>query len=115
MLEGDDRPAVLEVSVVRVRGGAVDVLLEDDVPAEPLRIEDGEFSLAEYEEFLAMVEEFPRTHLDTTMAFTSFFEDAAPYPLEDVAAALALSPGTPVIRNTPARFGGSRYLGSARA
>ena len=34
----------------------------------------------EYEEFLAMAEEFPRTHLDTTMAFTSFFEDAAPYP-----------------------------------
>jgi uncharacterized protein len=26
------------------------------------------------------------------------FEDAAQYPLEDVAAALALSPGTPVIR-----------------
>jgi predicted TIM-barrel fold metal-dependent hydrolase len=34
----------------------------------------------EYEEFLAMAEEFPRTHLDTTMAFTSFFEDVAPYP-----------------------------------
>jgi hypothetical protein len=34
----------------------------------------------EYEEFLALVEEFPRTRLDTTMAFTSFFEEAAPYP-----------------------------------
>ena len=34
----------------------------------------------EYEEFLGLAEEFPRTHLDTTMAFTSFFEEDAPYP-----------------------------------
>ena len=36
----------------------------------------------EYEPFLAMAEEFPRVHLDTTMAFTSFFEADAPYPRE---------------------------------
>lgn len=34
----------------------------------------------EYEEFLELTEEFPRMHLDTTMAFTSFFEHEAPYP-----------------------------------
>ena len=34
----------------------------------------------EYEEFLEMAERFPRTHLDTTMAFTSFFEAEAPFP-----------------------------------
>ena len=34
----------------------------------------------EYEPFLAMAERFPRTHLDTTMAFVSFFEAEAPYP-----------------------------------
>src|SRR4051794_3935563 len=34
----------------------------------------------EYREFLELAEAFPRTHLDTTMAFTSFFEQAAPYP-----------------------------------
>jgi predicted TIM-barrel fold metal-dependent hydrolase len=34
----------------------------------------------EYESFLAMAEEFPRVHLDTTMAFTSFFEADAPFP-----------------------------------
>jgi len=36
----------------------------------------------EYDEFLTMAEEFPRVHLDTTMAFTSFFEHDAPYPRE---------------------------------
>ena len=34
----------------------------------------------EYLEFHALVEEFPRVHLDTTMIWTSFFEDASPYP-----------------------------------
>lgn len=34
----------------------------------------------EYREFLEMAERFERTHLDTTMAFTSFFEDASPFP-----------------------------------
>lgn len=36
----------------------------------------------EYAEFMAMAERFERTYLDTTMAFTSFFEDVAPFPTE---------------------------------
>jgi len=36
----------------------------------------------EYDDFLALVERFPNTCLDTTMVFTDFFEDAAPYPRE---------------------------------
>nr|WP_244962615.1 amidohydrolase family protein [Cryobacterium roopkundense] len=34
----------------------------------------------EYGEFLALAETYPRVHLDTTMAFTDFFEQVAPYP-----------------------------------
>jgi hypothetical protein len=34
----------------------------------------------EYDEFLALAERFERVHLDTTMAFTDFFEEMAPYP-----------------------------------
>ncbi len=34
----------------------------------------------EYVEFLALAERYERVHLDTTMAFTTFFEDLAPYP-----------------------------------
>jgi predicted TIM-barrel fold metal-dependent hydrolase len=34
----------------------------------------------EYDEFLSLAERFERVHLDTTMAFTDFFEDLAPYP-----------------------------------
>lgn len=36
----------------------------------------------EYAEFLSMAERFERTHLDTTMAFTSFFEAEAPFPAD---------------------------------
>jgi hypothetical protein len=36
----------------------------------------------EYREFLEMAERFERTHLDTTMAFTSFFEAEAPFPAD---------------------------------
>ena len=36
----------------------------------------------EYLEFLELAEKYPRMHLDTTMAFTSFFEREAPYPRE---------------------------------
>lgn len=36
----------------------------------------------EYVEFLEMAETFDRVHLDTTMAFTDFFEEMAPYPPE---------------------------------
>ena len=34
----------------------------------------------EYVEFLELAERFERVHLDTTMAFTDFFEQLAPYP-----------------------------------
>jgi hypothetical protein len=34
----------------------------------------------EYEEFLALAERFERVHLDTTMAFTAFFEDMSAFP-----------------------------------
>ncbi len=34
----------------------------------------------EYAEFLALAEEFERVHLDTTMAFTDFFEEMAAFP-----------------------------------
>jgi predicted TIM-barrel fold metal-dependent hydrolase len=34
----------------------------------------------EYVEFLALAERFERVHLDTTMVFTDFFEEMAPYP-----------------------------------
>ena len=36
----------------------------------------------EYHEFLELAERFERTHLDTTMAFTSFFEAEAPFPAD---------------------------------
>jgi predicted TIM-barrel fold metal-dependent hydrolase len=36
----------------------------------------------EYAEFLALAEEFERTHLDTTMVFTDFFDADAPYPAD---------------------------------
>ncbi len=36
----------------------------------------------EYVEFLELAEHFDRVHLDTTMAFTDFFEQLAPYPRE---------------------------------
>ena len=42
----------------------------------------------EYAEFLALVDEFDRVYLDTTMVFTDFFEEVAPYPA-DLKACLA--------------------------
>lgn len=36
----------------------------------------------EYAEFLTLGERYPRVHLDTTMAFTDFFEKAAPFPAD---------------------------------
>ena len=36
----------------------------------------------EYGDFMALAEEFDRVRLDTTMAFTDFFEDMAPFPRE---------------------------------
>ena len=34
----------------------------------------------EYAEFLTLAERYPRVHLDTTMVFTDFFEQDAPFP-----------------------------------
>jgi len=34
----------------------------------------------DYEKFLALAEQYDRVSLDTTMAFTGFFEDIAPFP-----------------------------------
>jgi len=34
----------------------------------------------EYDEFLTLAERFERVYLDTTMAFTDFFEELSPYP-----------------------------------
>lgn len=36
----------------------------------------------EYTEFLELAERFERVHLDTTMAFTDFFEEMAAFPVE---------------------------------
>jgi predicted TIM-barrel fold metal-dependent hydrolase len=36
----------------------------------------------EYHEFLGLADRFERVHLDTTMAFTDFFEEMAPYPAD---------------------------------
>lgn len=36
----------------------------------------------EYHAFFAMVDDFPRVHLDTTMVFTRFFDERAPYPAD---------------------------------
>jgi hypothetical protein len=36
----------------------------------------------EYAEFLTLAERYPRVHLDTTMAFTDFFEEGSPFPAE---------------------------------
>lgn len=38
--------------------------------------------LPEYAEFLALADRFPRLHLDTTMAFTSWAQHASPFPVE---------------------------------
>jgi len=34
----------------------------------------------EYAEFLTLAEQYPKVHLDTTMAFTDFLEQVAPFP-----------------------------------
>jgi len=36
----------------------------------------------EYDGFLSIAEDYDRVHLDTTMAFTDFFEEMAPFPRE---------------------------------
>jgi hypothetical protein len=36
----------------------------------------------EYAEFLALADRYERVHLDTTMAFTDFFDEVAPFPTD---------------------------------
>jgi predicted TIM-barrel fold metal-dependent hydrolase len=62
----------------------------------------------EYADFLAIAEAYDRVHLDTTMAFTSFFEEMAPFPrtllprLADLGAKVLLGSDFP---NIPYRYG----------
>jgi hypothetical protein len=48
----------------------------------PLTVVVAHAGAPEYAEFLDLAERFERVHLDTTMAFTDFFEAEAPYPRE---------------------------------
>ncbi|HEX2893349.1 MAG TPA: amidohydrolase family protein [Marmoricola sp.] len=45
-----------------------------------LRVIVAHLGAPEYAEFLALAEEYDDTRLDTTMAFTDFFDDDAPFP-----------------------------------
>ncbi|MFI5528395.1 amidohydrolase family protein [Kitasatospora sp. NPDC051853] len=47
-----------------------------------LRLVVAHLGLPEYREFLELAERHPGVHLDTTMAFTEFSEELAPYPRE---------------------------------
>ena len=53
-----------------------------------LRLVIAHMGAPEYAAFLALAESYPRVHLDTTMAFTDFFEEEAPFP-PDLRARLA--------------------------
>ena len=44
----------------------------------------------EYGDFIALAQRYPRVHLDTTMAFTDFFAEVAPFPPELLPALLDL-------------------------
>jgi len=44
----------------------------------------------EYPEFLALAERYPRVHLDTTMAFTDFFETGCAVPDKPFTAVVAM-------------------------
>jgi hypothetical protein len=46
----------------------------------------------EYADFLRLAERYARVHLDTTMAFTDFFEEAAPFPCDLLPRLAALAP-----------------------
>ncbi len=45
-----------------------------------LRLVIAHLGMPEYVEFLDLAERYPGVHLDTTMAFTDFFERTAPFP-----------------------------------
>ncbi|MEV6110611.1 amidohydrolase family protein [Streptomyces sp. NPDC051940] len=44
----------------------------------------------EYQAFLELAERYPRVHLDTTMAFTGFIEETAPFPRTELPRLAAL-------------------------
>lgn len=46
--------------------------------------------LPEYSEFLDLTEKYPNVHLDTTMAFTDFTEETAPFPPHEIPRLAAL-------------------------
>ncbi|MEU0134898.1 amidohydrolase family protein [Streptomyces sp. NPDC006296] len=48
-----------------------------------LRLVVAHMGMPEYAEFLALAEAYPGVRLDTTMAFTDFTEDFAPFPVEE--------------------------------
>ncbi|MFD1826906.1 MULTISPECIES: amidohydrolase family protein [Mumia] len=48
--------------------------------------------IPEYEDFLAMAERYPQVRLDTTMVFTDFTEETAPYPRDLLARLRDLQP-----------------------
>jgi uncharacterized protein len=49
-----------------------------------LRLVIAHMGTPEYAEFLALAERHPRVHLDTTMAFTRFTEETAPFPRQSL-------------------------------
>ena len=60
----------------------------------------------EYREFLALAETYSRVHLDTTMVFTPFFEEMAPFPPD-------LLPGR-ALSGSPGRCCSARTSGTSR-
>ncbi|WP_280400298.1 amidohydrolase family protein [Nocardia carnea] len=48
-----------------------------------LRLIVAHMGMPEYREFLDLADRYPGVHLDTTMAFTDFAEDTAPFPPAD--------------------------------
>lgn len=57
-----------------------------------LRLVIAHLGAPEYDDFLTMAERHDGVHLDTTMAFTDFFEAEAPYPREILPRLRALQP-----------------------
>ncbi|MDH6126777.1 amidohydrolase family protein [Kitasatospora sp. GP82] len=55
-----------------------------------LRLVVAHMGMPEYEEFLDLVERYPAARLDTTMAFTGFSEEIAPFPEDELPRLAAL-------------------------
>jgi predicted TIM-barrel fold metal-dependent hydrolase len=68
-----------------------------------LRLLIAHMGAPEYEDFLELAERYPNVHLDTTMVFTDFFDQAAAYParllprLRDLQAKVLLGSDFPTI------------------